>query len=103
MKYRLFGILFILFFLAWQTLNGLVAGEWSRLEGGVSNLAVLFDESMGPPTRSVLQDRSYPVCEQDIELFCSVGYLGMMVKLRIAFVSTIFAFAGSISLSSSAA
>ena len=55
MKYRLFGILFILFFLAWQTLNGLVEGDWGRLEGGLSNLAVFFEESMWPPNWSVLE------------------------------------------------
>ena len=103
MKYRLFGIVFILFFLAWQTLDGLVEGDWGRLEGGLSNLVVFFEESMWPPNWKVLEARSYPVCEQEIEFFCSVGYLGMMETLKIAFVSTILGFVGAISLSSLAA
>jgi hypothetical protein len=57
MKYRLFGIVFILFFLAWQTLDGLVEGDWGRLEGGLSNLVVFFEESMWPPNWSVLEAR----------------------------------------------
>ena len=36
MKYRLFGIVVILFFLAWRTLDGLVEGDWGRLEGGLT-------------------------------------------------------------------
>ncbi|MDC3267929.1 ABC transporter permease subunit [bacterium] len=58
---------------------------------------------MWPPNWSVLEARSYPVCEQDLEFFCSVGYLGMMETLKIAFVSTILGFIGAISLSSLAA
>ena len=41
MKYRLFGILMFLLFVAWRTLDGLVEGDWGRLEGGMSNLVVL--------------------------------------------------------------
>ncbi len=103
MKYRLFGIVVLLFFLAWRTLDGLVEGDWGRLEGGLSNLSVFFSESMWPPNWSVLEARSYPVCEQDIEFFCSVGYLGMMETLKIAFVSTILGFIGAIFFSSLAA
>jgi hypothetical protein len=103
MKLRLFGILAVLFFFAWRTLDGLVEGDWGRLEGGLSNLSVFFRESMWPPNWSVLEARSYPVCEEDIEFFCSVGYLGMMETLKIAFVSTILGFVGAISLSSLAA
>ncbi|MBT5121333.1 MAG: hypothetical protein HOM38_01250, partial [Euryarchaeota archaeon] len=103
MKLRLFAILAVLFFFAWRTLDGLVEGDWGRLEGGLSNLSVFFRESMWPPNWSVLEARSYPVCEEDIEFFCSVGYLGMMETLKIAFVSTILGFVGAISLSSLAA
>jgi len=103
MKYRLFGILLFLLFLAWRTLDGLVEGDWGRLEGGLSNLVVFFKESMWPPNWSVLEARSYPVCEKDIEFFCSVGYLGMMETLKIAFVSTVLGFIGAICLSSLAA
>ena len=103
MKYRLFGIILFLLFIAWGTLDGLVEGDWGRLEGGLSNLVVFFEESMWPPNWSVLEARSYPVCEEEIGFFCSVGYLGMMETLKIAFVSTVLGFIGAITLSSLAA
>ena len=103
MKYRLFGIIFILLFLAWHTLNGLIEGDWGRLGGGFENLSVFFSESMWPPNWSVLEARSYPVCESDIEFFCSVGYLGMMETIKIAFVATILGFIGALFFSSLAA
>ena len=103
MKYRLFAIIFILLFLAWNTLNGLIEGDWGRLEGGFENLSVFFSESMWPPNWSVLEARSYPVCESDIEFFCSVGYIGMMETIKIAFVATILGFIGALLFSSLAA
>ena len=103
MKYRLFAIIFILLFLAWNTLNGLIEGDWGRLEGGFENLSVFFSESMWPPNWSVLEARSYPVCESDIEFFCSVGYIGMMETIKIAFVATILGFIGALFFSSLAA
>ena len=103
MKYRLFGIILFLLFIAWRTLDGLVEGDWGRLEGGLSNLMVFFEESMWPTNWSVLEARSYPVCEEEVGFFCSVGYLGMMETLKIAFVSTVLGFIGAISLSSLAA
>ena len=103
MKYRLFAIIFILLFLAWNTLNGLIEGDWGRLEGGFENLSVFFSESMWPPNWSVLEARSYPVCESEIEFFCSVGYIGMMETIKIAFVATILGFIGALFFSSLAA
>lgn len=90
-------------FLAWHTLNGLIEGDWGRLEGGFENLSLFFSESMWPPDWSVLEARSYPVCESDIEFFCSVGYLGMMETIKIAFVATILGFIGALLFSSLAA
>jgi phosphonate transport system permease protein len=58
---------------------------------------------MWPPNWSVLEAQSYPVCENDIEFFCSVGYLGMIETLKIAFVATILGFIGALCLSSFAA
>ena len=58
---------------------------------------------MWPPNWSVLEAQSYPVCEHDVEFFCSVGYLGMIETLKIAFVATILGFIGALCLSSFAA
>jgi|TARA_B110000967_G_scaffold199919_1_gene234931 phosphonate transport system permease protein len=102
-KYRLFGIISILLLLAWQTLDGLIEGDWGRLEGGLGNLSVFFSESMWPPNWSVIEARPYPVCESEIEFFCSVGYLGMMETIKIAFVATILGFIGALFFSSLAA
>lgn len=88
--------------LAMITLNDLV-DDWGRLEGGWENLTTFVTESMWPPNWSVLEAQSYPVCEKDIEFFCSVGYLGMVETIKIAFVSTILGFIGALCLSSFAA
>ena len=95
------AVLSLLFF-AWLVLNDLV-DDWGRLEGGMDNLVIFVEESMWPPNWSVLEAQSYPVCENDIELFCSVGYLGMMETIKIAFVSTMLGFIGALCLSSLAA
>lgn len=100
-KSFIFAILFLLL-LAWITLYGLV-DDWGRLEGGWENLTIFVTESMWPPNWSVLEAQSYPVCEKDIEFFCSVGYLGMVETIKIAFVSTILGFIGALCLSSFAA
>ena len=69
----------------------------------MANLSTFFQESMWPPNWSVLEAQSYPVCEHDVEFFCSVGYLGMIETLKIAFVATILGFIGALCLSSFAA
>ena len=100
MKYIL--IILALLLSAWMVLASLV-DDWGRLEGGMANLSTFFQESMWPPNWSVLEAQSYPVCEHDVEFFCSVGYLGMIETLKIAFVATILGFIGALCLSSFAA
>lgn len=95
-------VIFVLLYLSGVTLFNLV-DDWGRLEGGWENLTIFVTESMWPPNWSVLEAQSYPVCEKDIEFFCSVGYLGMVETIKIAFVSTILGFIGALCLSSFAA
>ena len=95
-------VIFALLYLSCVTLFNLV-DDWGRLEGGWENLTIFVTESMWPPNWSVLEAQSYPVCEKDIEFFCSVGYLGMVETIKIAFVSTILGFIGALCLSSFAA
>lgn len=83
-------------------LNDLV-DDWGRLSGGMENLSVFIQESMWPPNWSVLEAQSYPVCDNNIEFFCSVGYIGMVETIKIAFVATILGFIGALCLSSFAA
>ena len=80
-----------------------LAGDWGRLSQGIDNLLTFTGDSMWPPNWSVLEARSYPVCEKNIEFFCSVGYIGMTETIKIAFVATILGFIGALSLSSFAA
>ena len=87
---------------AFLILNDLV-NDWGRLSGGMENLSVFIQESMWPPNWSVLEAQSYPVCEKNIEFFCSVGYIGMIETIKIAFVATILGFIGALCLSSFAA
>ena len=102
MKVKYVLIILALLLSAWMVLASLV-DDWGRLEGGMANLSTFFQESMWPPNWSVLEAQSYPVCENDIEFFCSVGYLGMIETLKIAFVATILGFIGALCLSSFAA
>ena len=80
-----------------------LAGDWGRLGQGIDNLLTFTGDSMWPPNWSVLEARSYPVCDREIEFFCSVGYIGMVETIKIAFVATILGFIGALSLSSFAA
>ena len=102
MKVKYVLIILALLLSAWMVLASLV-DDWGRLEGGLANLSTFFQESMWPPNWSVLEAQSYPVCENDIEFFCSVGYLGMIETLKIAFVATILGFIGALCLPSFAA
>ncbi len=103
MKWLLYGVLGFLGALAIAILGDLAGGDWGRFSGGLGNLYVFFTESMWPPDWGVLEARSYPPCESNIELFCSVGYISMLETLKIAFVSTILGFFGAILLSPLAA
>ncbi len=103
MKLRLFVIIGALSLFALSLLSELAGGDWGRFGGGLSNLVVFFTESMWPPDWSVLEPRSYPVCNARLEITCSIGYIGMVETLKIAFVSTILGFLGAILLSPLAA
>lgn len=103
MKWLLYGVLGTLAVLAMSILSDLAGGDLGRFSGGFQNLYVFFTESMWPPDWSVLEARSYPPCESKIEMFCSVGYIGMVETLKIAFVATILGFFGAILLSPLAA
>lgn len=89
--------------LAVVVLNDLAGGDWGRFGGGLGNFNVFFSESLWPPDWSVLEARSYPPCEAQLEFTCSVGYIGMLETLKIAFVSTVLGFFGAILLSPLAA
>lgn len=101
-SFQVLIILFVLTGFAFLVTNGLIDGDWGRLSGGWNNLKIFFSESL-PPDWSVTEARSYPVCDQNIEFFCSIAYIGMLETVKIAFVATVFGFLGAILLSSLAA
>ena len=101
-----FGYIFSFFFLlfvVWWTLNDLTDGNWGALTGGLDNFKIFFKESIWPPDWSIFEARSYPVCDKEIEFFCSVAYIGMMETIKIAFVATIIGFIVALFFSSLAA
>lgn len=78
-------------------------GDWSLRNGGFDNLVTFIRESLWPPDWSVLEARSYPVCEQSIGFFCSIAWTGMIETIKIAFVATIFGFIIALPISAMAA
>ena len=101
-SFQILIILSALTGLAFLVTSGMIDGDWCRLSGGWANVKVFLTESL-PPDWQVIEARSYPVCEQDIEFFCSTAYIGMLETIKIAFAATVFGFIGAILLSSLAA
>ena len=101
-SFQILIILSALSGLAFLVTSGMIDGEWGRLSGGWANVKIFLTESL-PPDWQVIEARSYPVCEQDIEFFCSTAYIGMLETIKIAFAATVFGFIGAILLSSLAA
>lgn len=78
-------------------------GDWSLRNGGFDNLVTFIRESLWPPDWSVLEARSYPVCDRSIGFFCSIAWTGMIETIKIAFVATIFGFIIALPISAMAA
>ena len=101
-SFQILIILSALSGLAFLVTSGMIDGDWGRLSGGWANVKIFLTESL-PLDWQVIEARSYPECEQDIEFFCSTAYIGMLETIKIAFVATVFGFIGAILLSSLAA
>ena len=93
---------FVLLLSSYLTLIEL-KGDWSLRNGGFDNLVTFIRESLWPPDWSVLEARSYPVCERSIGFFCSIAWTGMIETIKIAFVATIFGFIIALPISAMAA
>ena len=98
MQKRLFAVFLSILFLAIYLLLDVV-GEWGRLSGGYQNLLIFFEESLWPPNWAVLEAQSYPVCDEQFDIFCSVAWIGMVETIKIAFIATIFGFIFALPLS----
>mgnify|MGYP003322159616 FL=1 len=101
-SFQILIILSALSGLAFLVTSGMIDGDWGRLSGGWTNVKIFLSESL-PPDWKVIEARSYPVCDQNIEFFCSIAYIGMLETIKIAFAATVFGFIGAILLSSLAA
>ena len=101
-SFQILIILSALSGLAFLVTSGMIDGDWGRLSGGWTNVKIFLTESL-PLDWQVIEARSYPECEQDIEFFCSTAYIGMLETIKIAFAATVFGFIGAILLSSLAA
>ena len=101
-SFQILIILSALSGLAFLVTSGMIDGDWGRLSGGWANVKIFLTESL-PLDWQVIEARSYPECEQDIEFFCSTAYIGMLETIKIAFAATVFGFIGAILLSSLAA
>ena len=101
-KKIIIGISFFLILISYFTFVDF-KGDWALRNGGLDNLRTFFFESLWPPDWSVLEPRTYPVCERDIGLFCSIAWTGMVETIKIAFVATVFGFIIALPISSLAA
>lgn len=100
-RFMLIGISLIL--LSILTLNNLISGDWSAISGGRETLVDFWQDDLWPPDWTLLEARSYPVCQSSIGFFCSKVYIGMIETMKMAFVATVFGFIGSMLLSPLAA
>ena len=103
---------FTLFLLAWLSLDDLVE-DWSQVESAPEKLEIFFTEDLWPPDWSVLEAEEWAdgslhkpngdICNEDVELFCSKAWTGMLITIKMAFVSTLIGFIFAVPLASLAA
>mgnify|MGYP006097044451 FL=1 len=103
---------FTLLLLAWLSLDDLVE-DWSQVESAPEKLEIFFTEDLWPPDWSVLEAEVWvdgslhkpngDICDESIELFCSKAWTGMVVTVKMAFISTIVGFIFAVPLASLAA
>ena len=109
---KLFFIGISLILLAWLSLDDLV-DDWGQIEGAPEKLQTFFSEDLLPPDWSVLEAEVWAdgslhkpngdVCDENIELFCSKAWTGMVVTIKMAFIATLIGFFFSIPIASLAA
>ncbi len=102
----------VLLYLAWSFMDELVE-DWDQIESAPENLKIFFTEDLWPPDWSVLEAEVWgdgslhkpngDICVEDFELFCSKAWTGMLVTIKMAFISTLIGFIISVPLASIAA
>tara|TARA_A200000159_G_scaffold135544_1_gene134679 strand:- start:208 stop:1140 length:933 start_codon:yes stop_codon:yes gene_type:complete len=98
----------ILLWLTWSFLDELVE-DWGKIESAPEKLEKFFYEE-GPPDWSVLEAEEWAdgslhkpngdLCTESYELFCSKAWTGMVITIKMAFISTLIGFVISVPLAS---
>ena len=99
----------ILLWLTWSFLDELVE-DWGKIESAPEKLEKFFYEDLWPPDWSVLEAEEWAdgslhkpngdLCTESYELFCSKAWTGMVITIKMAFISTLIGFVISVPLAS---
>ena len=99
----------ILLWLTWSFLDELVE-DWGQVENAPDRLETFFYEDLWPPDWSVLEAEEWvdgtlhkpngDLCTESYELFCSKAWTGMVITIKMAFISTLIGFVISVPLAS---
>ncbi|MAH90936.1 MAG: phosphonate ABC transporter, permease protein PhnE [Euryarchaeota archaeon] len=102
----------ILLSLTWMFLDDLVE-DWGQIESAPERLETFFNEDLWPPDWSVLEAEEWAdgtlhkpdgeLCTEDYEFFCSKAWTGMVITIKMAFISTLIGFMISVPIASLAA
>ena len=102
----------ILVFLTWLFLDDLV-DDWGQVESAPDRLGTFFEEDLWPPDWSVLEAEEWSdgtlhkpdgeLCTENYQFFCSKAWTGMVVTIKMAFVSTLIGFLIAVPIASIAA
>ena len=102
----------ILLSLTWVFMDDLV-DDWGQIESAPERLETFFYEDLWPPDWSVLEAEEWAdgtlhkpngdLCTESYEIFCSKAWTGMVITIKMAFVSTLIGFIISVPIASLAA
>ena len=98
--------------LVWLTFSFLddLVDDWGQIEDAPDRLETFFYEDLWPPDWSVLEAEEWvdgtlhkpdgELCTEKYELFCSKAWTGMVITIKMAFISTLIGFIISVPLAS---
>ena len=98
--------------LVWLTFSFLddLVDDWGQIEDAPDRLETFFYEDLWPPDWSVLEAEEWvdgtlhkpdgELCTEKYELFCSKAWTGMVITIKMAFISTLIGFVISVPLAS---
>lgn len=99
----------ILIWLSMSFMDDLV-DDWGQVEDAPDRLETFFFEDLWPPDWSVLEAEEWAdgtlhkpdgeLCTASYEIFCSKAWTGMVITIKMAFVSTLIGFIISVPIAS---